>query len=94
MLKNLTINQNKLIILAGDLNLFSKLSCVKSVQIPSFFWIIFSSIFSLNTEKYEPEKTPYFEIFYAVVIGSCANLKKGKKTVAKFIELKKCVRYF
>ena len=44
MLKNLTINQNKLIILAGDLNMFSELSCVKSVQITSFFWIVFSSI--------------------------------------------------
>ena len=41
-------------------------NCVKSVQIRSFFW----SVFSLNTGKYEPEKTPYLDTFHAVT--NCA----------------------
>ena len=43
-----------------------RLHCVKSVQIRSFFW----SIFSLSTGKYGPEKTPYFDAFHAVFIVS------------------------
>ena len=35
---------------------------MKSIQIRSFFW----SVFSPNTEKYGPEKTPYLETFHAV----------------------------
>ena len=35
--------------------------CVKSVQIRSFFW----SVFSPDTGKYGPEKTPYFDTFHA-----------------------------
>ena len=37
--------------------------CVKSVQIQSFFW----SVFSPNTGKYGPEKTPYLDTFHAVI---------------------------
>ena len=43
--------------------------CVKSVQIRSFFWPVFSHIFpvfSLNMGKYGPEKTPYSDTFHAV----------------------------
>ena len=50
--------------------------CVKSVQIRSFFWSVFSciwteygdwiSIFSPNTGKYGPEKTPPLDSFHAV----------------------------
>ena len=36
---------------------------VKSVQIRCFFWSVFS-VFGLNTGKYEPEKTPYFDTFH------------------------------
>ena len=36
--------------------------CVKSVQIRSFFW----SVFSPNAGKYGPEKTPYLDTFHAV----------------------------
>ena len=36
--------------------------CVKSVQIGSFFWSVFSRI---RTE-YGPEKTPYLDTFHAV----------------------------
>ena len=52
--------------------------CVKSVQIRSFYWSVFSrirteygeteylSVFSSNTGKYGPEKTPYLDTFHAV----------------------------
>ena len=39
-----------------------KSHCVKSVQIRSFFWFVFSP----NTGKYRPEKTPYLDTFNAV----------------------------
>ena len=45
---------------------------VKSVQIWSFFWSVFSlhtpylSVCSLNAGKYGPEKTPYFDTFHTV----------------------------
>ena len=50
-----------------------RVHCVKSVQIRSFFWSVFShiraeygeieylSIFSLNAGKYGPVKTPYLD---------------------------------
>ena len=57
--------------------------CVKSVQIRSFFWYVFSRIgteygdlpcksplFSPNTGKYGPEKTPYLDIFRAVGLSN------------------------
>ena len=49
--------------------------CLKSVQIRSFFWSVFSrifphtpylSVFSPNAGKYGPEKTPYLDTFHAV----------------------------
>ena len=40
--------------------------CVKSVQIRSFFWSVFSAI-SPNIGKYGPKKTPYLDIFHAVI---------------------------
>ena len=36
--------------------------CVKSVQIGSFFWSVFSCI----RPEYGPEKTPYLDTFHAV----------------------------
>ena len=42
-----------------------KIHCVKSVQIRSFFWSVFSHI---RTE-YGPEKTPYLDTFHAVIIN-------------------------
>ena len=52
-------------------NCFAINHCVNSVQIRSFFWSVFSCIwpecvFSPNTGKYGPEKTPYLDTFYAV----------------------------
>ena len=53
--------------------------CVKSVQILSFFWSVFSrilteygylSVFSPNAGKYGPEITPYLDTFQAVKIFS------------------------
>ena len=41
---------------------------VKSVQIQSFFWSVFSCIFGLKTGKYGPGKTPYLDTFHAVGI--------------------------
>ena len=42
---------------------------VKSVQIRSIFWSVFSNIrteYSPNTGKYGPENTPYLDTFHAV----------------------------
>ena len=36
--------------------------CMKSVQIRSFLW----SVFSPNARKYGPEKTPYLDNFHTV----------------------------
>ena len=48
--------------------------CLKSVQIRSFFW----SVFSPNTGKYGPEKNPYLNIFH------CENSKtKVRKIICK-----------
>ena len=41
--------------------------CVKSVKIRSFSGPYFP-VFSLNTGKYGPEKTPYLDTFHAVTI--------------------------
>ena len=60
---------------------------MKSVQLLSFFWFVLSCIrtkygdLRTNTEKYEPEKTPYVDNFH-VVDGdgfekTVLNLKKG-----------------
>ena len=55
---------------------------MKSVQIRSFFWSVFSRIrteygeirrISPNVGKYGPEKTPYLDTFHAVI--SVDNLK-------------------
>ena len=58
---------------------YQKKNCVKTVQIRSFFWAVFSCIrtecgdllrkspyFSPNTGKYGPEKTLYLDTFQAV----------------------------
>ena len=37
--------------------------CVKCVQIRSFFWSVFSHIWT----EYEPEETPYLDTFHAVI---------------------------
>ena len=41
------------------------LRCVKSIQIRSFFWSVFT-LFSPNAGKYVPEKTPHLDKFHAV----------------------------
>ena len=58
----------------------SKTHCVKSVQIRSYFWSVFScirteygeilylSVFSPNAGKYRPEMTPYLDTFRAVTL--------------------------
>ena len=60
-----------------------KTRCVKSVQIRSFFWSVFSriwtdtpylSVFSPNTGKYGPEKTPYLDTFHVVNVKTHALL--------------------
>ena len=56
--------------------------CVKSVQIRSFFWSVFSCIwteyvFSPNTEKYGPEKTPYLDTFHTVSLTNCFVWQSG-----------------
>ena len=56
-----------------EIFVFLNVHCVKSIQIESFFWSVFScirteqiSVFSLNTEKYGPEKTPHLDTFHGV----------------------------
>ena len=50
--------------------------CVKSVQILSFFWSVFSNIrteygetLRISPGKYGPEKTPYLDTFHSEVLG-------------------------
>ena len=57
--------------------LHSKLSdslhhCVKCVQIRSISWSVFP-VFELNTGKYGPEKTPYWDTFHAVLVNFCTS---------------------
>ena len=47
----------------------SDIYCVKSVQIRSYFWSVFSCI---RTE-YGPEITPYLDTFHAVIIRINVN---------------------
>ena len=54
--------------------------CLKSVQIRSFFWSVFSS-FSPNPGNYGPEKTPYLYTIHRVDVlmlpfACCNNLIK------------------
>ena len=56
-MKNWTIH------LEFRLGIFQRLYFVKSVQIRSFFW----SVFSPNTGKYGAQKTPYLDNFHAVL---------------------------
>ena len=46
---------------------------VKSVQIQSFSW----SVFSPNAGKYRPEKTPYLDTFHAVKVHQNKDFIKG-----------------
>ena len=65
--------------------------CVKSVQIRSFFWSVFShirteylSVFIPNAGKYGPEKTLYLDIFHAVkplLITLFINITVAQKLV-------------
>ena len=58
------------------INSIHRMHCVKSVQIRSYFWSVFSCIrteygdlqFSPNTGKYGPEITPYLDTFHAVLL--------------------------
>ena len=50
------------------------LHCVKSVQIRSFSGPYFPiSVFSPNTGKYGPEKTPYLDTFHAVLCSMSSH---------------------
>ena len=56
---------------------FQTFHCVKSIQIRSYFWSLFSciqtpylSLFSPNTGKYGLEITPYLDTFHAEGISS------------------------
>ena len=66
------------------LSIIFRYHCVKSVQIRSYFWSVFSwmrreygdisylSVFTPNTEKYGPEITPYLDTFHPVHIFKIA----------------------
>ena len=47
----------------NDVVILSDVNCVKSVQIRSFFWSVFSCIWT----EYGPKKSPYLETFRAAV---------------------------
>ena len=64
-------------LLDTSLNKNQRLHCVKSVQIWSYFWSVFScirteyrvqyhSVFSPNTGKYGPEITPFWTLFMKI----------------------------
>ena len=64
---------------------------MKSVQIRSYFWSVFSCIFLLylsifrpNTGKYEPKITPYLDTFHAVVVLNCYLLISFRTLVLIF----------
>ena len=69
--------------------------CVKSVQIKSFFWSVFSSIwtkygeiqylskFSPNRGKYGPEKTPSLNTFHTVYISKSHSHAQPSFTCSK-----------
>ena len=48
--------------------------CVKRIQIRSFFW----SVFSPNTGKYGPEKTPHLDTYYVVIENASVIVQVGK----------------
>ena len=55
---------------------FKNSYCVKSFQIRSIYWFVFSRIQS-KCEKYGPEKTPYLDTFHAVSVkGNLTNTSK------------------
>ena len=64
ILKFSLIKNNKQTILYGKIFIFrtsQTYHCVKSVQIRSYFWSVFSRILT----EYGPEITPYLDTFHA-----------------------------
>ena len=74
--ENAKYNLEKSVMFLKDpetLDKYEYLNRVRSVQIRSNFWSVFSRIwteyvFSPNTGKYGPEITPYLDTFHAVLI--------------------------
>ena len=74
--ENVKYNLEKSVMFLKDpetLDKYEYLNRVRSVQIRSNFWSVFSRIwteyvFSPNTWKYGPEITPYLDTFHAVLI--------------------------
>ena len=52
----------------------TNIQCVKRIQIRSFFW----SVFSPNTGKYGPGKTPYLDTFHALIENASVIAQVGK----------------
>ena len=50
-------------LLPNQISISSGIHCMKSMQIRSFFYFVFSP----NAGKYGPEKTPYSDNFHAVI---------------------------
>ena len=65
------------------MNFLLNIHCMKSIQIQSFFW----SLFSANAGKLGPEKTPYFDTFHAVIIIYFIRVMIIKITIFKFFFL-------
>ena len=71
---------------------------MKSVQILSFLWSVFSCIpteygdlvFSANTGKYRPEETPYLDTFHAVI---CLSIKLTLALIEAFMLDKMKIKY-
>ena len=76
-MKSLGIYWSSILAISYDIVVPDMRHCVKSVQIRSFLWSVFSCIrteygdlrsklFSPNTGKYRPEKTPYLDTFHVM----------------------------
>ena len=65
--------------------------CVKSVQIRSYFWFVFSCIRieygdlrNPNTGKHGPKITPYLDTFHAVLVTEIRIIKRIFNTASSF----------
>ena len=68
---------------------------MKSVQVRSFFWSVFSRIWTdaENAGKYSPEKTPYLDIFHGVsdIVNGSDNAKYLRE---RYAVLKQVLEHF
>ena len=81
--KLISLSRGMLIALENCFSSLVGMHCVKSVQIRSFFW----SVFSPNAGKYGPEKTPYLDTFHAVMLLGPRALPRLSALITSSISL-------